>query len=102
MFVCWMSLRLLFGKEGVEVREDHLVLRRRPFGVERKYALPEVLNVRVVEGEEVKARLWLYRGFKRGPLAFDYGASTVRFGDGLDLPEARRLAALIERYVGRG
>ena len=58
----------------------------------KEYDLQHVRNLRVVPFD---ASIWSGRdsfgGMRGGPLAFDYGAKTVRFGTGIDEAEARMI-----------
>jgi hypothetical protein len=69
-----------------------LTMRREPIGIplRKGYDLLNVRNLRVVPFDE---SLWSRRDpwTPTGPLAFDYGARTVRFGAGIDEAEARMI-----------
>ena len=82
----------VFGREVVEIDARALTVRRAPipFPPSKQYDLLHVRNLRVVPFESY---LWWMRdpfaGMRGGPLAFDYGAKTIRFGAGIDEAEAR-------------
>ena len=97
-------LRMLAGSERVVLGRGVLAIRTELFGVgpAREYDLMHVKNLRI---ERLSAwptdmgatlRFW---GIGGGPIAFDYGSKTVRFGAGLDDAEARDIIAeLRERH----
>jgi hypothetical protein len=83
-----------FGREVIELDGRALIIRREPIGLppRKEYDLLQVRNLRVVPFD---GSLWSnrdsYGGIRGGPLAFDYGAETVRFGTGIDEAEARMI-----------
>ncbi|MGH2687976.1 MAG: hypothetical protein ACRDKW_04095 [Actinomycetota bacterium] len=79
------------GREIVAVRPSSLVLRREIFGFgrSREYDLRHVRDVRVSPATR--------GGIAIGPLAFDYGARTYRFGGGVDEAEARDLVRWVKQ-----
>lgn len=83
-----------FGREVVELDGRRLSARREPIGIptRKDYDLLHVRNLRVVPFD---GSTWWSRdplaGMRSGPLAFDYGAKTVRFGAGIDEAEARMI-----------
>ena len=81
-----------FGHEVVELDGRALIIRREPIGLPpaKRYDVLQVRNLRVVSFD---SSLWSRDssgGIRGGPLAFDYGAKTVRFGAGID-EEARMI-----------
>jgi hypothetical protein len=93
------------GREVVGRRPGVLAIRREVAGLgrTREYALPDVRNLRVslppadASGWAASMRMW--RGGP-GLIAFDHGARTVRFGDGID--EAEATIVLAELGVREG
>ncbi|RMF23380.1 MAG: hypothetical protein D6760_05450 [Deltaproteobacteria bacterium] len=82
----------LAGRERIVLAPSHLLLAREVFGLGRRrtFDLQRVSNLRVVPRMPPgPAGAWA------GRLAFDYGSSTVRWGRGLDEPEAERIAGLL-------
>ncbi|HEX9574576.1 MAG TPA: hypothetical protein VF994_10795 [Myxococcales bacterium] len=83
-----------FGREVIELDGRALIFRREPIGLppRKEYDLLHVRNLRVVPFD---GSIWSGResfaGMRGGPLAFDYGAKTVRFGAGVDEAEARMI-----------
>ena len=91
--LCW----LLAGREVIGIASDLVSVRREAFGIglTRRYATRSVRALRVVETAD-SSGFGLFRmrdpyGMRAGPLAFDYGAKTVRFGAGADVAEAKYL-----------
>lgn len=90
------------GREELRISEMTLRLQRRigplPAGRARTYDLQHASRLRT---EPTPMPPWWAR--RRGtpepkPIAFDYGAKTVRFGAGLDEAEARQLVEQIAEY----
>ena len=79
-----------FGREVAELDGRVLIVRREPIGLpfRREYDLLHVRNLRVVPFD---ASIWSRDSMRGGPLAFDYGAKTIRFGSGIDEAEARMI-----------
>lgn len=98
-------LQLFLGREEILVTPQELRIRRRPFGKQLRYRLPEVKNLRVLEDLLAASGDWLFLWWMwlpyQGVLAFDYGASTVRFGVALDPAEARQIVAAIRKRFGQ-
>lgn len=69
----------------------------------RSYPLSEIANLRVEseEGGWLGAYWWMF-GIKAGMVAFEYGSSTVRFGDRLDEPTAGDLVRTVENLRSGG
>jgi hypothetical protein len=91
------------GREVVGIGPGVLRVRREMAGLgfTREFALAGVRNLRVSpDPSELAAWVACMRRGRggAGPIAFDYGAATVRFGDGLDEAEA----ALVVAEVGSG
>lgn len=99
---CAVVISLLWnlgGRERVVIRSNALSIRREIFGVgfARNYELRSVKNLRVVETIDSGSVFFgsNRRGNNGGPLAFDYGAKTLRFGAGVDVAEAKYLVSKI-------
>jgi hypothetical protein len=80
------------GREVVGLRPGVLVVRRdvSGLGFSREYGLADVRNLRVSVPPSDAGR-WcspIRFGREPGVIAFDHGARTVRFGEGLDEAEA--------------
>jgi hypothetical protein len=80
------------GREVVGLRSGLLVIRRdvAGLGFSREYSLADVRHLRVSVPPSDAGR-WsspIRFGREPGVLAFDHGARTVRFGEGLDEAEA--------------
>jgi hypothetical protein len=93
----------LAGREVVTLRPNELVIARKLLGLGRvhQYDLNHISNLRVSPESfnpfdfRSGMRFW---GLGGGPVAFDYGASTVRFGASIEEGEASTLIhQLLER-----
>jgi hypothetical protein len=88
------------GREVVGLRSGALVIRRdvAGLGLRREYGLTEVRNLRVSVPPCAPGRWSAPVRFARDPgaIAFDHGARTVRFAEGLDEAEA----AMVIRELG--
>ena len=85
------------GREVVGLRPGVLVIRRdvAGLGLSREFSLADVRNLRVSSPPSDASR-WvppLRFGRDPGVIAFDHGARTVRFGDGIDEAEASLVVA---------
>ncbi len=95
----------LAGREVVEIATG--VLERRAqiasLGSTREVALSEVRSLRVcpMEASALMAARWAGAPLARsaGPVAFDYGARTIRFAAQLDEAEARGIVEQLNTYV---
>jgi len=95
-FAASVWLWMLAGRERILLRSGILAVRREVFGLgwTREYDLAQVRNLRVSAESDNRAgwgatgRFW---GFSGGPVAFDYGASTVRCAASVDEPEAAQI-----------
>jgi len=81
-----------FGREIVTLTPSTLSIRRRVFGFEpkREYNLAAIRDLRFSPVAEIPQRRSV-TVFKKGDIAFDYGANTYRFGGGIDESEARSI-----------
>ncbi|MFN4180697.1 MAG: hypothetical protein ACK4I8_10320, partial [Armatimonadota bacterium] len=93
--VLYVLLLMLMGREVIVVSPSSLEIHIRPIGRLRRYRLSEVSNLRVIEREGGSEQVWTE------VIAFDYGASTVRFGRRIDLPEARQIVTLLKERFGQ-
>lgn len=85
------------GREVIALRSGLLLIRRdvAGLGLRREYDLAEVRHVRVSIPPSADAR-WaspVRFGREPGVIAFDHGARTVRFAEGLDEAEAAMVIA---------
>ncbi len=90
-YAALMFLRMLVGKEHLELERDVFRVRQEVFGIgrSREYELRHVQNLRV-SGTRVPAP-WRQFMAGQGTIAFDYGAKTIHIGDGLEEAEARQI-----------
>ena len=98
------------GREVIEVSHESLKVAKKVFGLGfgKTYNAINIDNLRVDESlpqmatvmgqlPPALARFGQRSVSARGALMFDYGGSTVRFGLGLNLDEARQLLGEIQR-----
>ncbi len=92
-------LWLLVGRERVTLRPDALLIKHEIAGLGRtkEYDIGSIQNLRVSpvsynpwDGSRSAQKFW---GIGGGVIAFDYGATTCRFGAGIDEAEARDIVA---------
>ena len=100
VFAAYVVLWNLFGRERITLSGDALIVRREVLGVGRvrEYSLDHVRALRLsppVLGSRGPGPFPLA---SNALIAFDYGASTVRFGLSIDEPEA---SGIIERMRRR-
>jgi hypothetical protein len=97
--LCWQ----IAGRQLITLAASEITVAHQLFGVrrEQRYSLGHATNLRVsAEGYNPfdfrsGLRFWGYGG---GPIAFDYGASTIRLGSSVEESEA---LALVRRLVER-
>lgn len=96
------------GRERIRLGRGTLTISRKAFNVgpSREYDLSHVSRLRVASDAYnpfdfgSSLRFW---GLGGGPLAFDYGASTVRFGASVDEGEAHELREeILRRHPSAG
>ncbi len=98
-------LWMLLGKEVVKVDYDLFHIRRQIWGVghTRSFDCASISNLRVVDRPRVRRGRasigMIYR--MDGPITFDYGAKTYRFGDGVEEAEARMIVTRIQQQFSR-
>ena len=100
--VVWLLVTTIWGSEHIVVGPDRLAIRNRPIGRLREYLLHEVRDLRVQPaGHWVR---WMRSqpgsAYRRGTIAFDYGARTFSFGYGLNDAEAKQLVSVINERFG--
>ena len=92
-FCLYALLWTLRGREVIVLRPDSLVTKRDLWGIgrPREYDILHVSDLRVApmtwNPHYWSGALYLW-GVGGGPIAFDYGSRTVRFGSGVDEAEA--------------
>ena len=86
-----------FGNHIVTLASGLLTVRPDVFGlgVSREYDSAAVRNLRVIPDDSG----WTKKRGPQGLIAFDYGAKTIRFGEGIDEAEARMI---VEELRARG
>jgi len=100
----YVWLWMVRGKEFVRVTPTMIGIRRSVWshGVERQYQAAHISGLRLV----IERRSWWSEDDSpspgnQGPLVFDYGERTVRFGNGLRDEEAAEILGEILKAVGR-
>jgi hypothetical protein len=98
-FVLLSVLWMLAGRERAIFTGDAVTLRREVFGVglSTMYQPSAVRDLRVID-IALPFALSFGRdtfGLSSGPIAFDYGAKTIRFAAGVDSAEAKQLVAKV-------
>jgi hypothetical protein len=101
-FALFTVLWGVLGREHIILRHDALVIRRELVGRgrSREYSLSDIRNLRVagpVSPFDFRSSLQFW-GLGGGAIAFDYGASTVRFGASLEEGDAGQV---VERLTSR-
>jgi hypothetical protein len=98
----WAWLWNLVGRETILLRAGAIIVRREVFGISRSKEF-DVTSVRDLRASAEPYNPWGLSGIglRTGArsLAFDYGASTYRFGEGLEEAEAKTLVELIEKRL---
>lgn len=94
----------LFGKEIIQVSVQSLIAERVVLGVgfPKEYSAEHVRALRVSALANIQmmsrwSRNGQFYGLSGGWIAFDYGAKTIRFGNGVDEAEAQQILAEICR-----
>jgi hypothetical protein len=92
-------LRMLVGKERIELDGEVIRLRHELFGIGRssEYELRHVQNLRVAGAAAGMPMAWRGLTPGQGAIAFDYGAKTIRMGDGLEEAEARQIISRLQQ-----
>ena len=104
-FAIYTWLWTIAGKEKLRLAPPNLVLRREVFGLgrSREFDLAHVSNLRVSTSNlsfmDPGSALQFW-GLTGGPIAFDYGSKTIRFGASLEESEARRLVDQVQKQHG--
>src|SRR5262245_31140426 len=97
-------LWMLAGRETISVTQDALSVRRHVYalGLTRTYALQHLSRLRL----ETHAynmfdpqMMFAFYGIGGGRVAFDYGSSTVRFGNRIEEPDALRILEACRKIV---
>lgn len=92
LFVIFWLLRTASGFDLVTVTSECVAVRKSVLGIgpTRNYSPSDIRNLRF------QPYLQRSRGSRPSGVAFDYGAKTVSFGDGIDEAEANQLISLIK------
>ena len=98
-FALYVVLWSLFGREIIRVDADTLGIQRRLFWDRqpKDYEISSIRALRVTGVPYEPFRLFRSFGLAGGPIAFDYGAETVRFGAGIQEAEAEHVLDLLSK-----
>jgi hypothetical protein len=103
-FLSYTLLWQLFGKEIIELNSTLLKQLKQLFFFSRnkEYALANITNVRLAPPEPKYIRgkyVIASQSFASGAIAFDYGRTTYRLGQGADEAEARYVIEELNKRV---
>jgi hypothetical protein len=89
---CYFLLRMLGGSDVIEATVTEFALRKQTFGVglENTYLVSEMRDLRF------QPEVGGGRSRRASRITFDYGAKTIRFGEGIDEAEAAQLISLVQ------
>jgi hypothetical protein len=92
IFVIYFLFRSATGEDLLLVSSDRLTLKKTILGIgsDKNYRPSEVRNLRF------QAQTGGGKSHRPSRIAFDHGAKTVEFGEGLDEAEANQLIAIIK------
>ena len=98
----WLSQAV--GRELITLSSGTLKIKRNVVGFEptREYDMATIRNLRVSSVRQNWHRRRQLSGFANGPIAFDYGPKTMRFGAGVGEEEARMIVDELRRDYGLG
>ena len=95
VMVSYALLRMLGGRDIVQVSNGVLELRKQAFGLglSKQYSILEIRDLRF------QPEMGGGKSHRDSCIAFDYGAKTITFGDGIDEGEANQLIrTILDRY----
>ena len=98
-FGLYVVLWSLFGREIIRVDADTLGIQRRLFwdSQPKDYEISSIRALRVTVVPYEPFHFLRSFGLAGGPIAFDYGAETVRFGAGIQEAEAEHVLDLLSK-----
>jgi len=87
-------LRMLMGRDILTLSGDSLVIRKQVlvFGWAKQYSRSQIRDLRF------QPELQQGRAHQSSRIAFDYGAKTITFADGLDEAEANQILSRIRQH----
>lgn len=90
----YFLLRVLGGSDVIEATAAEFTLRKQVFslGMAKVYLVSEMRDLRF------QPEAGGGRGHRASQIAFDYGAKTIGFGEGIDEAEAAQLITLIQTH----
>jgi hypothetical protein len=96
VMVTYALIRMLGSLDIIEATSGTVAIRKEVFGMgfSKHYSQQEIRDLRFLpESGSGKKH-------SESSIAFDYGAKTVKFGDGIDESEAKQLIATIRQHCG--
>lgn len=109
---CWAIFMLMWnlaGSERITIAQGMLRIEKKIFGFgkSREYSLSAIRDFRV-DGDGNSNSLFANRGamqfwgYVNGPIVFDYGMKTIKFGLGIDAAEAKHIVGVLSEkgYLG--
>lgn len=106
---CWAIFILLWslaGRERITVAQGMLKIEKNilGFGQSREYSLSSTRDFRVVaDGNSnsffANRNAMSFWGYVNGPIVFDYGMKTIKFGLGIDEAEAKYILEVLNGYI---
>jgi hypothetical protein len=96
VMVTYVLVRMLGGRDIVQVANGIVEIRKEAFGLgfSKQYSPQEIRDLRFLP------EAGSGRGHSESSIAFDYGAKTIKFGDGIDESEAKQLIGRIRDGCG--
>jgi len=94
--VTYFLVRMLGGRDIIQVINGMVEIRKEAFalGFSKQYLMQEIRDLRFLPESGSGKR------HSERSIAFDYGAKTIKFGDGIDESEAKQLIATIRDSCG--
>lgn len=106
---CWAIFILLWnlaGRERITVAQGMLKIEKNilGFGQSREFSLSSTRDFRVVaDGNSnsffANRNAMSFWGYVNGPIVFDYGMKTIKFGLGIDEAEAKYILEVLNGYI---
>lgn len=93
----------MIGKEIIEINYERFKISVHPFGRKREYILSEISNLKALEIPYSPLIFSSFSHYFYPPdhFSFDYGFSTIYFGKGIDIPEAKEIVSIIKEQFSK-
>ena len=107
IWLVFVLLRLLFGRERIRLRQGYLSIRKHLLGLgwTRTFELPAVRNTHAVEREPmpwwVQFTGLIFFENQNASVTFEYKGQQIRFGAQLDHSEALAVAKVLQEQISR-